>query len=613
MGNKSSSTSSESINPAVLTVKEAQRKYLEEIETKSESESDSDLEADPDSSCDDTDGIKLFRKRKFYSMLNTVDRKAKKVDPSDYTFPFENIVFEGGGNKGLAYCGAVRVLEELGIWPQIRRLAGASAGAMTATLLAVGYNSRDIEGFLSQDLSAVFLDHQCGYCSLLPNLMRGYGWNPGKKIFEWFGNQLEAKTQDKDITFKQVLQKYEKELCIVVTNLNQMSTEYCHPKTTPDMPVRQAVRMSMAIPGMFRAPRYKLHGVEDTFVDGGVLCNYPIHCYDGWWLSMKNTDSFIQRLQPLSALTRLFDRSERFGEFNNKTLGFLLYADNEEDVLRYQLEKRMGVELQDLPDTKLAREKVKTRQLQLKADREHRRVVRAVDAFLQVLKRHNVDCDATISRDELEAALRDETTFTRTRRRRIFGDVDNDTILQYLDRDGNGKITYNELMRFMEETGITLQTRFLGYDRKEVNNLFNFFSTLQSTLLTNVKRIYVEERDIERSVGINTGHVGTTDFVLEDADREFIVERGRRSVIAFLKYYVAINDPPLKRLATIEEGLVLRSQPPIQPTSTATVATVLDQDLPYIDVAIPGSKDSAGEVDISLEEKLPILNQAHGT
>ncbi len=31
------------------------------------------------------------------------------VDPKDYEFPFENLVFEGGGSKGLAYCGAVQV------------------------------------------------------------------------------------------------------------------------------------------------------------------------------------------------------------------------------------------------------------------------------------------------------------------------------------------------------------------------------------------------------------------------------------------------------------------------------------------------------------------------
>ena len=38
-----------------------------------------------------------------------VDAKVVKVDIEEYEFPFENLVFEGGGNKGLAYCGAVRV------------------------------------------------------------------------------------------------------------------------------------------------------------------------------------------------------------------------------------------------------------------------------------------------------------------------------------------------------------------------------------------------------------------------------------------------------------------------------------------------------------------------
>ena len=31
-----------------------------------------------------------------------------------------------------------------------------------------------------------------------------------------------------------------------------MNAEYFHPKTTPDTPVRVAVRMSMAIPGKLR-------------------------------------------------------------------------------------------------------------------------------------------------------------------------------------------------------------------------------------------------------------------------------------------------------------------------------------------------------------------------
>ena len=42
---------------------------------------------------------------------------------------------------------------------------------------------------------------------------------------------------------------FNRELCIAVTNLSQGCVEYCHPKTTPDMPVTTAVRMSLSVPG----------------------------------------------------------------------------------------------------------------------------------------------------------------------------------------------------------------------------------------------------------------------------------------------------------------------------------------------------------------------------
>lgn len=58
---------------------------------------------------------------------------------------------------------------------QIKRFAGASAGAMTASLMAVGYNSKDIQGFLSQDMSKMFLGvlthdlHEVTYYQVIPN------------------------------------------------------------------------------------------------------------------------------------------------------------------------------------------------------------------------------------------------------------------------------------------------------------------------------------------------------------------------------------------------------------------------------------------------------------
>jgi len=40
-----------------------------------------------------------------------------------------------------------------------------------------------------------------------------------------------------------------KELCVVVTNISSGYAEYCHVKTTPYLPVIEAVHMTLATPG----------------------------------------------------------------------------------------------------------------------------------------------------------------------------------------------------------------------------------------------------------------------------------------------------------------------------------------------------------------------------
>ncbi len=32
---------------------------------------------------------------------------------------------------------------------------------------------------------------------------------------------------------------------------------------------------------MYQAVKYKKYSHVDYYIDGGVLCNYPIHCFDG--------------------------------------------------------------------------------------------------------------------------------------------------------------------------------------------------------------------------------------------------------------------------------------------------------------------------------------------
>src|SRR3989304_2942234 len=53
-----------------------------------------------------------------------------------------DLVFEGGGAKGMVFVGAMQVFESLGHTPG--RLLGTSAGAITAALLAAGYGSPEM-------------------------------------------------------------------------------------------------------------------------------------------------------------------------------------------------------------------------------------------------------------------------------------------------------------------------------------------------------------------------------------------------------------------------------------------------------------------------------------
>jgi NTE family protein len=67
----------------------------------------------------------------------------------DSPYKVEYLTFEGGGGKGVAYLGAVQALEELHVLPidkssgrnQVKGISGASAGAITALLVAMGMNS----------------------------------------------------------------------------------------------------------------------------------------------------------------------------------------------------------------------------------------------------------------------------------------------------------------------------------------------------------------------------------------------------------------------------------------------------------------------------------------
>ncbi|XP_046846665.1 uncharacterized protein LOC124440335 isoform X2 [Xenia sp. Carnegie-2017] len=450
-------------------------------------------------------------------------------------FSFENLVFEGGGSKGIAYVGALQVLEEVGILKNIKRFAGASVGAMVASLVAIRVSPEELQQFLCQDVGKVLSDHSCGYCSLLPNLRKGFGWNSGKKLNHWFGEQLKERTGDSNITFKEVFRLFGTEICIVVTNLNHMSVEYFHPKTTPNVPLRKAVKMSMALPGVYQVVRETFNGQEDVYVDGGLLCNYPIHVFDGWWLSMESQDAFFKRLISIHDFERLYEKSERFGTWNEKTLGIILYSNSETELMKTTLSDRPGNKPPSPPDTKLAKQRYKLKRKQQKTKFEHEHMVHIVDRFMKELEINNLNEDSLINLQKFSTVFKKPVNLHPNDLMQLFGDdCDAKQAFSEVDNDNDGE----ELMAFVAKKGVNLKKRFLGYTRKEIKNLPDFLQTLQTALQVNAKRVFVEKRDVYRSIGIDTDYVEANDFNLENEDKVFLIESGRIAARAYLHEYI---------------------------------------------------------------------------
>lgn len=78
------------------------------------------------------------------------------------TIQFRNLLFEGGGVKGIAYIGAMRVLEQRGFLKHIHRVGGTGAGAINALSFALGYDIIAQRGILESTDFKEFMDDSFG-------------------------------------------------------------------------------------------------------------------------------------------------------------------------------------------------------------------------------------------------------------------------------------------------------------------------------------------------------------------------------------------------------------------------------------------------------------------
>lgn len=192
-------------------------------------------------------------------------------------YPFRNLVFEGGGVKGVAYLGALEVLEERGILPRISRVAGTSVGALNALLFSLGYSTAETRKVIWSLDFRKFMDDDWGLVRDTRRFIRSYGWYKGDFFSRWAGRLIKARTGSALATFADFKDQGMCDLSLVVTNLATGFSEICSFEHTPDMPVVRALRMSISVPFFFTAVPGKGH---DLYVDGGLLRNYPVKVFD---------------------------------------------------------------------------------------------------------------------------------------------------------------------------------------------------------------------------------------------------------------------------------------------------------------------------------------------
>lgn len=250
-----------------------------------------------------------------------------------------DLVFEGGGAKGMAFVGALEAFEAQG--HTYGRLLGASAGAITAAFLAAGYSSAEMMGVLGEkrngrpvftefmgtpagfspqvlqdsillaflrsiDLPLIpdfveekldqtfvaFLARQPRYRHLL-SLIEFGGWFSADPFVSWLTEKLNSGTWQGEqrhfgaMSLSEFFEATAVELTVVASDTTDGRLLVLNHHTAPDCPLVWAVRMSMNIPLLWQEVvwqaqwgTYRGKNVADhAIVDGGLLSNFPIELY----------------------------------------------------------------------------------------------------------------------------------------------------------------------------------------------------------------------------------------------------------------------------------------------------------------------------------------------
>ena len=185
----------------------------------------------------------------------------------------KHIVISGGSYNGIKMYGALYELAKKQFYDinNIESIHCTSVGSLIGTMLTLK---------LDDDILYNYVHKRPWYkISKIKNIsFQKKGLLDKEFVEDILKPVFQSKNLDINITLYELFKFTNIDLHIFSTKLTNMSLVDISHKTHPNVPVVDAIYMSSAIPYFFEPHFYN----NDFYIDGGVLCNYPIdHCdYD---------------------------------------------------------------------------------------------------------------------------------------------------------------------------------------------------------------------------------------------------------------------------------------------------------------------------------------------
>ena len=188
--------------------------------------------------------------------------------------PPKALVFSGGAEYGFAYIGVYRCLCERGMMEKVEAFYGTSVGAIFATFISIGYTPRELEFLMSRlDARRLFPDTDTNVLDLLEYS----GFIEPQRLHRFLHMLIDMKIRGRgevstEATFAEHYARFKKRLVIIGTSLKTHAPVYFSADTHPEMPITTALRISSAVPFLFRPVSYE----DSLYLDGSITDNFPI-------------------------------------------------------------------------------------------------------------------------------------------------------------------------------------------------------------------------------------------------------------------------------------------------------------------------------------------------